>query len=344
VDPGLFCAQARLFIVAGKGGVGKTTVSAALARMAARTGLSSLIVEVEGKSGLGSAFGHSDPLSYEEVVLAAGGGADGAADVRARTVTPDDALLEYLEDHGMRRISRRLVASGALDVVATAAPGIKDILVLGKVKQLERAAAAGQPEAAEFVILDGPAAGHAVTFLTSASGLLDAVTVGPIRAQAADVIELLTDPQRCQVMLVTLPEETPVNEVVETAYALEDRVGLHLAPIVVNGLYPAVALDCDAGRAAELAGVRLSRSELDTIEGAAEFRRERQRLQAEQVRRLADALPLPQLHLPFVFTTELGPSEVELLSGALGDAVTRLPDPDPRAASAAGRNGRAVDP
>jgi anion-transporting ArsA/GET3 family ATPase len=344
VDPGLFCAQARLFIVAGKGGVGKTTVSAALARMAARRGLSSLIVEVEGKSGLGSAFGHSDPLSYEEVVLAAGGGADGAADVRARTVTPDDALLEYLEDHGMRRISRRLVASGALDVVATAAPGIKDILVLGKVKQLERAAAAGQPDAAEFVILDGPAAGHAVTFLTSASGLLDAVTVGPIRAQAADVIELLTDPERCQVMLVTLPEETPVNEVVETAYALEDRVGLHLAPIVVNGLYPPEALDGDAGHAADLAGVRLSRSELEALGEAAEFRRERQRLQSEQVQRLADALPLPQLHLPFVFTTELGPLEVEVLSAALGDAIARLPDPDPHAASVAGRNGRPADP
>jgi anion-transporting ArsA/GET3 family ATPase len=336
VDPGLFCAQARLFIVAGKGGVGKTTVSAALARMAARHGLSSLIVEVEGKSGLGSAFGHSDSLTYEETVLAAGGGADGAADVRARTVTPDDALLEYLEDHGMRRISRRLVATGALDVVATAAPGIKDILVLGKVKQLERAAAAGQPDGPEFVVLDGPAAGHAVTFLMSASGLLDAVTVGPIRTQAADVIELLTDPERCQVMLVTLAEETPVNEVVETAYALEDRVGLHLAPIVVNGLYPPIVLDTEPDLAAEVAGVRLSRTELDALERAAEFRRQRQVLQAEQVQRLADALPLPQLHLPFLFTTELGPAEVEVLSGALIDAIGRLPDPGAQIVSASG--------
>ena len=71
-------------------------------------------------------------------MLSPGGGPDGAADVRARTLTPDDALLEYLEDHGMNRISRRLVAAGALDMVATAAPGIKDILILGKVKQLER--------------------------------------------------------------------------------------------------------------------------------------------------------------------------------------------------------------
>src|SRR5689334_10146860 len=121
-----FCTQTRLLIVAGKGGVGKTTVSAALARMAARAGLTTLIIEVEGKSGLATSFGRTEALTYEEVVLAPGGGPDGAADVRARTLTPDDALLEYLHDHGMRRISKRLTNSGALDVVATAVPGIKD--------------------------------------------------------------------------------------------------------------------------------------------------------------------------------------------------------------------------
>ena len=152
--------------MAGKGGVGKTTVTAALARMAAGAGLSTLIVEVEGKSGLASTFDAGE-LTYQETVLHPGGA--GAAEVRARTLTPDDALLEYLVDHGLRRISKRLVRSGALDVVATAAPGIRDILVLGKVKQLERAGAA------DLIVLDAPAAGHAITFLMSSRGLLDAV-------------------------------------------------------------------------------------------------------------------------------------------------------------------------
>jgi anion-transporting ArsA/GET3 family ATPase len=327
LDPGAFCAQARLLIVAGKGGVGKTTVSAALARMGARTGLTSLIVEVEGKSGLGSAFGHTDSLTYREVVLAAGGGPDGAADVRARTLTPDDALLEYLEDHGLRRISTRLASSGALDVVATAAPGIKDILVLGKVKQLERASATGVDGSADWLVLDAPAAGHAVTFLMSARGLLDAVTVGPIRAQASDVLDLLSDPTRCQVLLVTLPEETPVNEVVETAFKLEDQVGVHLAPIVVNGLYPSLPLTEDPAAAATAAGVRLTSAELDALRTAAAFRRDRQRLQEEQVRRLADALPLPQLHLPFLFTTDVGPADVDELAGMLAIEIEKLPAP-----------------
>jgi anion-transporting ArsA/GET3 family ATPase len=285
-------------------------VTAALARAAARAGLSSLIVEVEGKSGIGAVFGRREALTYEEVLLHPGGGPRGEADVRGRTLTPDDALLEYLEDHGMRRISKRLANSGALDVVSTAVPGIKDILVLGKVKQLERAGAA------DVIVLDAPAAGHAVTFLTSARGLLDAARVGPIRAQAQDVVDLLSDPSRCQVVLVTLPEETPVNEVVETAFALEDRVGIKLGPVVVNGLYPV------------LSGLSEALSSSSPVKGAvraaAEFRVARQRLQSEQVARLADALPLPQLHLPFLFTPEVGPSELEALADAMGAQIGAL--------------------
>src|SRR5207253_3194021 len=83
--------------------------------------------------------------------------------------------------------------------LATAVPGMKDILVLGKVKQLERAGAA------DLIVLDAPAAGHAVSFLLSARGLLDAVRVGPVSKQAADVVEMLRDPERCRVLLVTVP-------------------------------------------------------------------------------------------------------------------------------------------
>src|SRR5690606_15364619 len=160
VDPEQFFAASRLVIVAGKGGVGKTTDSATLARAAALAGLSTPVVEVEGRPGLASMFGQGE-LGYEEGVLSPGRGPDGAADARARPLTSDAASLEYLEDHGMSRISRRLVATGALDVVATAAPGIKDILLLGKVKQLERAGVA------DLIVLDAPAAGHAITFLQS---------------------------------------------------------------------------------------------------------------------------------------------------------------------------------
>ncbi|HEV7757361.1 MAG TPA: ArsA-related P-loop ATPase [Acidimicrobiales bacterium] len=318
MDPAQFFSTSRLVIVAGKGGVGKTTVSAALARAAALVGLSTLVVEVEGRSGLPAMFGRAE-LGYDEIVLSPGEGDEGAADVRARTVTPDEALLEYLRDHGLSRISKRLVSSGALDVVATAAPGIKDILLLGKVKQLERS------ETADLIVLDAPAAGHAITFLQSARGLLDAVRVGPINAQARDVLDLLEDHQRCQVVLVTVPEETPVNEAVETAFSLEDRVGVGLGPIVVNGVYAeSDALDVDPVAAAAAAGTGLREGEEAALRAAAEFRRRRTELQREQVARLGDQLPLPQLRMPFLFTAALGPAEVDVLARALLDDITSL--------------------
>jgi anion-transporting ArsA/GET3 family ATPase len=319
LDPREFCTQTRLVIVAGKGGVGKTTVAAALARMASRQGLSVLLLEIEGKHGLAAAFG-GEPLDYHDRVLSLGGlenPSDGA--IHARALSPDAALLEYLHGQGLHRVSRRLVRTGTVDVVATAAPGIKDIVLLGKVKQLERQATF------DLIILDAPAAGHAFTFLLSPRALLDTVSGGPIRQQAEDVLTMLTDATRSRVLLVTLPEETPVNEVVETAFALEDKVGIDLAPVVVNGLYPPLeGLDVDPEAAAAALDVGLRPGEADALRAAARFRTARELLQREQVARLADALPLPQLRLPMLFTAEIGPPEVDTLARALESSVTEL--------------------
>ena len=300
--------------------MGKTVVTAALARAASRAGLSSLVIEVEGKSGLATMYGQQ-ALDYDEAVLFPGGGPRGDGEVRARTITPDEALLDYLRDHGLSRISKRLVSSGALDVVATAAPGIKDILILGKVKQLERAGAA------DLLILDAPAAGHAITFLQAARALLDTVRVGPINAQAKEVLEMLTDHARCRIVLVTLPEETPVNELVDTAFSLEDRVGIGLAPVVVNGLYdPVDGIAADPTAAAAEADTTLRDGEADVLAAAAAFRADRTSLQDEQLARLAEQLPLEQIRLPFVFTTEIGPAELDALADRLLAEVERLPE------------------
>src|SRR5579863_2946527 len=327
MDVATFCRKSRVLVVAGKGGVGKTTITAALARMAAHAGLSVLVVELEGKSGVPTAFGGSGTLSYDESLLSGLQTVEGGGSVRARRITPDDALLEYLADHGMKRISKRLVSSGALDVVATAIPGIRDILVLGKVKSLER-----QP-AADLILVDAPATGHAMTFLSSAQGLLDAARSGPVRTQATDVVELLADPDRCQVALVTLPEEMPVSEVVEAAYALEDRIGVSLGPVIVNACLPRdPRLDEDPDEAARQAGVALTPEQVVALRRAAAFRADRFRLQEEQRARLAEALPLPQLQAPFLFSATIGPAELDHLAGALAEGVRRLPDEERSAA------------
>jgi hypothetical protein len=114
--------------------------------------------------------------------------------------------------------------------------------------------------------------------------------------------------------------------VVETAFALEDRVGIDLGPVVVNGLYPVLTgLDADAAAAAAAAGVDLAPGEAIALEAAASFRARRQELQQAQIARLAEALPLPQVHLPTLFSVDLGPSDVDHLAAAMAAGIERLP-------------------
>jgi len=281
-------------VVAGKGGVGKSTVTAVLARSAARAGRRVLVVELDGKPVLASLVG----------------------DVPTEPISAAIALEQYLREHGFGRIAKRLNASGVIDVVSTAAPGIDDIVVLGRIKQLERS---GEWD---VILVDGPAAGHAVTFLRSAGGLQRAVRGGPVRDQADEVVEMLTDPARSQVVLVTLPETTPVNELVETAFALEDQVGVRLGPIVVNAVdHPhggEVPDPSTIGRRG------LSKADGAVLTAAAEFRRSRLALQQAEIARLGDTVALGQIHVPLVPVTALSAAVVdELAAGLVTAAVER---------------------
>ena len=274
----------NLVIVAGKGGVGKTTVTAVLARAAANAGRRVLVVELDGKPTL-----------------------DGLLpDLEVRHLSAAELLEEYLFEHGFKRIAKRLASTGVIDVIGTAAPGIDDLVVLGKIKQLERSGNW------DLIVVDGPAAGHAITFLTAAPGLLDAVRSGPVRDQATDVQALLADRTRCQAVLVTLPETTPVNELIELSFAIEERVGVRLAPIVVNQVDGAVGLpdpaEVDFGRA---------RVQVDDAIAAAEFRRERVATQQAELARLQASVPIEQLHLPARPTADITHDDVDALAAEL---------------------------
>src|SRR5487761_2624380 len=264
MDVATFCSRANVVIVAGKGGVGKTTITAALGLSAARAGLHVLLVGLDDQRGLAELFGLDSSLSYDDTDLGSeellnnGGGS-----IRARVITSEAALLDYLSTHGLARIAKRLLPTGTLGDISSAIPGIREVLVLGKLKQLELAAVA------DLIIVDAPATGHALTFLTSSSGLLDAARGGPLRSQALQVVEMLSDGNRCSVMLVTIPEETPINELVESAYQLEDEVGIKLGPVVVNACFPiSEGLDIDVAATAAAAGQTISLEDASTIEAA----------------------------------------------------------------------------
>ena len=298
-----------LLLVVGKGGVGKTSVAATLAVAAARTGRSVLIADVDGRHGAAAAFGVHD-LSYGERELVAA--APGRGRIAARTITADDALVEYLADHGMGRLARKLASNGVVDVIATATPGIKDLLVLGKVKQLVTEAKH------DLVILDTPASGHAVTFLRSAGALARSVSSGRIRRQADEVLSLVGDHARCRVVLVTIAEETPVNETIETAFTLEDEIGVALMPVVVNAVLD-VPLPVPAGALA-----RLDPAERTAMTGALAVERSRAEAQEVQRHRLAAALPLAQVILPERAGTRLVAADFEALSDAFPKSLADL--------------------
>lgn len=307
----------RLLIVAGKGGVGKTTVTAALARAAAEHGRRVTVVELDGRPGLGEFLGGSAPLTYEPTVIADGLGPQGTGRLAARTIDPASALVDWLGSRGFRGLSRRLVATGVVDVVSTAAPGIDDLLVLGKLKHLE------QTSDDDLIVVDGPAAGHALTMLTSPAGLADAIPSGPIPAQAAEILAMLKDPSRCQVVLVTLAEETPINETIETAFHIEDRVGVQLAPVIVNA-FDAEGLDVpDPDDPTVRSALGLTEpSAGSALADAARFRRLRSAEQVRQADRLAAALPLRQLRLPMFFTAGLTAEHLADLARLVGSGIT----------------------
>jgi anion-transporting ArsA/GET3 family ATPase len=300
----------RLVAVVGKGGVGKTTIAAALAQRCARAGQSVLLVDIEGKHDLARLFG-SDRLSAKPQVFVPADPATGRASLMGCSVAPDTALLEYLHGHGLGVLAKRLGSSGAVDVIATSAPGIKDLLVLGRIKSYVN------ENAYDVIIIDTPASGHAVTFLLGPQALADTVATGTIRRQADEVRALLAD-ERSGVLLVTLAEETPVNETIETAYALEDRVGVSLIAVVVNALVPSVPQT----NAADLA--LLPNDERTALEEVLGFERSRVLRQNEQIRDLGQRLPLPQMQIFRSPTQRLGQSEVGEIAEALSKQLTAL--------------------
>ncbi len=294
-----YFGASKILIVAGKGGVGKTTVGASLALAAGRAGLDVLLIELDGRPQIANAFS-AEPLGYNDTVLWSDP-EGGNGQVRGRRITPDEALLDYLRDKGLDKIGARLIKTGALEVVATTTPGIQDLLLIGNIGHLERT------NAADVIIVDAPAAGHALTFLKSAQGVSESLSgVGPLQDQSQAVLEMLSDGARSRVLLTTLAEETPVNEAIETAFSLEDEVGVTLAPVVVNARWP------------EVKGLKRGTN-------AANFRLDKTDRQRAEAVRLAEELPLPQLTLPFLFSTDLGLAELEILAGELAKEIEKLP-------------------
>ncbi|SEC15917.1 Anion-transporting ATPase, ArsA/GET3 family [Nocardioides exalbidus] len=233
--------QVRLHVVTGKGGTGKSTVAAALALALASSGRNVLLCEVEGRQGIARMF-DVDPLPYEERRIAKGAPDAGgrAGQVHALHIDPESALLEYLAMYyKLGRAGKALDRFGVIDFATTIAPGVRDVLLTGKVYEAVQRPRAGRRKEQityDAVVLDAPPTGRISQFLGVNSELAGLARVGPIKNQADNIMELLRSP-RTAVHLVTILEEMPVQETSDGIAELRSA-GLPVGGVVVNLVRP----------------------------------------------------------------------------------------------------------
>ena len=218
----------RLHVVTGKGGTGKTTVAAALALALAADGGSVLLIETEGRQGIAQLF-DTPPLPYEErrVAVARGGG-----EVKALAIDVEEALLDYLDMfYNLRRAGRALRKMGAIDFATSIAPGLRDVLLTGKIKEAVTRRHDGA-RVYDAVVVDAPPTGRITRFLGVTAEMAQLARSGPIKTQSDGVMAVLRSPQT-QVHLVTLLEDMPVQETADAITELT-KAGLPIGSVVVN--------------------------------------------------------------------------------------------------------------
>jgi anion-transporting ArsA/GET3 family ATPase len=289
----------RLLYVTGKGGVGKTTVAAALGMAAAEAGRRTIVCEVADQDRVSRAFRREGVVPETEVRL--------ADNLWAITIDPTRALEEWLGKQvggvGLKVLAR----SSAFQYFVAAAPGAKELITIAKVWELTQPSRwDSRNRTYDLVVVDAPASGHGLAMLTTPGTFGEIARVGPIRRQAFKVRDLLRDPEQTGYVAVALPEEMPVNETLELERRLPEAVGSQLEAIVVNGMWPErfSATDAETLRAAGDG----------TIVQAALTSYERARAQRSHLRRLRRAASAQVVTLPYLFDGELGLPEYERLA------------------------------
>ena len=250
--------ERSLLVVTGKGGVGKTTLAAALGVAAARRGLRTVVVEVGEHSRLADLFGASNGQPPGgEVAL--------RANLWAATIDPDRVLLEWVQELGGRIPGRVLTSSGTFQYFAAAAPGAKELFTMVKIWELtQQRRWKRRAEGYDLVVLDAPATGHALGMLRSPQTFGAIARVGPVATQAERVGELLADPARSSYVAVALASEMAVTETIELQQGLREQLGRELARVIVNALLPRRFTSAELARIAALDGKTPSRRRAPT--------------------------------------------------------------------------------
>ena len=300
-------SKARLHFVTGKGGTGKSTVAAALALTMASGGRKVLLVEVEGRQGIAQLF-DVPPLPYQEVKIAT---AERGGQVNALAIDIEAAFLEYLDMfYNLGIAGRAMRRIGAIEFATTIAPGLRDVLLTGKIKESVVRVDKNRQPVYDAVVVDAPPTGRIARFLDVTKAVADLAKGGPVHSQSEGVVKLLHSDQTV-VHLVTLLEALPMQETIEAIDELQ-QLGLPIGSVIVNRNIPAYlppedltkaaegVIDADAVRAGlARAGIKLSDTDFaglltETIQHATRIK-----ARAENAEQL-DELHVPRLQLPTI--------------------------------------------
>lgn len=310
----------RLIFVVGKGGVGKTTVAAALALEGVRRGRTVLLCEVDGVARAPQLL-QAEPGPLGQAVRSQAGPWLMAIEGKA-------ALAEYLSlIIPVKRLLQAVFKSQLYQYFVAAAPGLKELMTVGKIWYEAEREADGHRPRWDHVIVDAPATGHGLQYLRMPAAARDTFEVGLVHREAQRLVDLLTDPVRTAVNLVTTAEEMPVNETITMHRALRDDLGMPTGLLFVNRLHSGGLALADAQRLEKVAAATGDAKTAPLLSAVAARAREEigwAELNARHRARLVREVDLPVVDLPFLFAEEFGFAELRTLARQLAPAVTSV--------------------